>query len=195
MAKKKPAANTARSKLQTDEEEQLRQMIAARSNIQPELLELLTFKRLHEEELQASAWLRVFGLLASAGFALWRAAFLFRHETGTHETYLNNVERFVKKIISDNNIAFSDDQNTWSLWHYIGGARSSLLEASTLLDVRLNDPKFGLAVSKLVDAPLLQDTAAKQWNELFEIMQLFRRLLGSRIEVHRKMLPNSLFPG
>jgi hypothetical protein len=71
--------------------------------------------------------------LASAGFSLWRAAFLFDQEDGKHQEYLNNVDTFISKIISDNTIAFVDDKKTWSLWHYIGVARSSLLEATVLL--------------------------------------------------------------
>jgi hypothetical protein len=109
------------------------EMVSARSKFQGELIEILRFKRNYGERLKASAFLRVTGLLASAGFSMWRAAFLFTHAEGDHDRYLTNVDTFLTRLVSDNTIAFSDDKNTWSLWHYMGVARSSLLEALTLL--------------------------------------------------------------
>src|SRR4051812_48074829 len=94
------------------ERDRLRAMIKARNDIQNELVDLLDFKTSYGKELQVSAYLRVTGLLVSAGFSLWRAAFLFEHEGGKHQQYLDNAEKFLRRIISTNNIAYMDDQNT-----------------------------------------------------------------------------------
>ncbi|UGA46350.1 hypothetical protein HU230_0010055 [Bradyrhizobium quebecense] len=166
--------------------ERFKQMVRARSRIQPELISLLEFVREYRTQLEPSLFLRVCGLLASAGFSLWRAAFLFEQEDGKHEIYLDNVETFVAKIISDNTIGFVDDRNTWSLWHYVGVARSSLLEAMTLLfSGVVQDAKSSSIQAKLSDPPLLAASAADQWDELFEVMQHIRRTLTSRFEFVR----------
>jgi hypothetical protein len=162
------------------------EMVRARSKIQTELIEILKFKRTYEERLKASAFIRVTGLLTSAAFSLWRAAFLFSHEAGQHEDYLKNVETFLTKVITDNTIGFSDDKNTWSLWHYIGVARSSLLEASTILTSGLfkagiTDAKFAVVQAKLSDPPLLSASAASQWDYLFDVMVLVRTTCASQI--------------
>ncbi|KRR08736.1 hypothetical protein CQ10_14315 [Bradyrhizobium valentinum] len=134
--------------------EHFKQMVRARSRIQPELIQLLEFVREYREHLGPSVFLRVSGLLASAGFSLWRAAFLFHQEDGKHQVYLDNVDTFVSKIISDNSIAFSDDRNTWSLWHYIGVARSSLLEAMVLLFGGVaENPRSSTIKARLSDPP------------------------------------------
>jgi hypothetical protein len=163
-------------------------MVDARSRIQPELIRLLEFQRAYRANLQVSAFLRVVGLLASAGFSLWRAAFLFHREDGQHEQYLDNVETFLSKIITDNTIAFADDRNTWSLWHYIGVARSSLVDAITLLGSgKWESPKMNSIRVKLADPPLLKGNAAEQWNELFEVMQLVRETAIARIETIKSL--------
>jgi hypothetical protein len=159
------------------------EMVAARSKIQAELIEVLRFKRTYGDMLKASAFLRVTGLLASTGFSLRRAAFLFTHAKGKHDDYLRNVETFISKVISDYNIGFSDDKNTWSLWHYIGVARSSLLEASELLSTRIETAKFSAMRAKLIDAPLLPDSAAQQWDLLFVMMKMVRETCAAQIKV------------
>ncbi len=172
-----------------DQEQHLRDMVRARSKIQSELIDLLSFKHAHEGHLQASLFLRVIGLLASTGFSLWRAAFLFPHEKGRHDEYLKHVETFVTKIVSDNAIAFSDDKNTWSLWHYIGVSRSSLLEAALLLKSSLNSAQLEKIQATLLDAPSLQDTAARQWDELFDLMQHLRKVCAEEIKTIKSMRP------
>ena len=152
----------------------------ARSKIQSELIDLLIFLRTQWPQLEASAYLRVTGLLATTGFSLWRAAFLFDHETRKHEQYLNNVEKLVSKIISDNTIGFTDDKNTWSLCHYIGVARSSLLEAASLLSRPMRSAKFHQMEGRLIDVPLLQDTAARSG-----------RFAQHRFRLKRNFVPSS----
>jgi hypothetical protein len=111
----------------------LRSMISARNRIQIALIDLLVFKRTYEDQLKnPPTRLRQVGLLASAGFSLWRAAFLFTEGSGEADGYLKDVDKFIAKVVSDNMIGFSDDKNSWSLWHYLGVARSSLIEAATL---------------------------------------------------------------
>jgi hypothetical protein len=120
---------------------------------------------------------------ASAGFSLWRAAFLFHQEDGKHQEYLDNVDTFVSKIISDNTIAFADERNTWSLWHYIGVARSSLLEAMVLLTSGVAaNPRSATIKARLSDPPLLSGNAAEQWDELFEVMQFVRETFTAGLE-------------
>lgn len=183
-------AKQRKANSESDERHQkLHEMVRARTKIQNELIELLGFKQAHEEYFQASKYLRILGLLGSIGFSLWRAAFLFGYEEGQHDSYISNVETFVTKIITDNAITFSDDKNVWSLWHYIGVARSSLLEAMTLLEAQLNSPRFHTLKAKLVDAPLLSATAAQQWDELFEIMQWVRETTSARFEQVKSMRP------
>jgi hypothetical protein len=166
--------------------EHFKQMVQARSRIQPELIELLEFVREYRAHLEPSVFLRVSGLLASAGFSLWRAAFLFDQEDGKHQEYLNNVDAFISKIISDNTIGFLDDKKTWSLWHYIGVARSSLLDAMVLLfgGVAENPRSRGIK-ARLSDPPLLSGNAAAQWDDLFDVMQYVRETLTSRFEFAR----------
>jgi hypothetical protein len=183
---KKPDSET------TDEEQefevrQLREMVQARSLIQPELIELLEFQRRYHDDLTPSLYIRIAGLLASAGFSLWRAAFLFKEERGQHDEYLKNVGEFISKIILTNNIGFSDDRNTWSLWHYIGVARSSLLEALNLLRTFPEDHKIENMRNRFSDPPLLSATAAEQWNELFVAMQFVRKTLTARFDKARSM--------
>lgn len=166
---------------------QFKEMVRARSLIQSELIELLEFQRRYQKDLQASLYLRVSGNLASAGFALWRSAFLFTHEEGGPQAYLENVEAFLSKIISDNTIAFNDEKKTWSLWHYVGVARSSLLEALTLLRRPVEDHRLEIMRRRFGDPPLLSATAAEQWNELFEAMQTVRKSLTARFDLQRTM--------
>jgi hypothetical protein len=154
-----------------------------RSVLQPELIRFLEFQRAYREKLEPSAYLRVAGLLASAGFSLWRAAFLFHQEEGDHETYLKNIDRFISKMISDNTIAFTDDKNTWSLWHYMSVARTTLVEALTLLHyigIQSNESETMLLV--FGDPPLLSASAARQWNELFGAMQFIREALQKQLD-------------
>jgi hypothetical protein len=186
MAAKKKTDQTTKA----DQDRQIRQfkeMVNARSLIQPELIELLQFQRKYRENLFPSLYIRVAALLASTGFALWRAAFLFEQEQGEHGKYLSNIQTFISKIISDNMITFSDDKNTWSLWHYIGVARSSLLEALHLLKRDPESYKMEILRSRFGDPPLLSATSAAQWNELFEAMQLIREVLTAQFETMKKM--------
>jgi hypothetical protein len=160
--------------------EDLRRMISARTRIQTALIELLVFKRNFEDQLKnPPTRLRQVGLLASAGFSLWRAAFLFTHGSGEADGYLKDVDKFIAKVVSDNMIGFSDDKNSWSLWHYIGVARSSLIEAASLF-TPIVGPRGARLDNLLSEEGATHNGPFKQWDNLLEAMQTIQAIAASR---------------
>ena len=158
----------------------LRSMISARNRIQIALIELLEFKRKFEDQLKnPPTRLRQVGLLASAGFSLWRAAFLMTEDSGGADGYLKDVDKFIAKVVSDNMIGFTDDKNSWSLWHYLGVARSSLIEAASLF-TPINGPE-GVRIDNLLSLEgATRNGSFEQWDGLLEAMQAIQGIAASR---------------
>lgn len=157
-------------------------MISARTRIQETLIQLLEYRRSYADQLRTPPTrLRQVGLLASAGFSLWRAAFLFTHGIGGADGYLEDIDVFIAKVVSDNTITFADDKNTWSLWHYLGVARSSLIEAASLF-APLMGPEGTRLHSLLSEHGATQNGAFEQWDNLLEAMHIIQSTAASRHE-------------
>ncbi len=103
-------------------ERDLAWLVERRSQIQKFLLELYEFdQELAPEEREA--YHPVFGLLAGAGFSLWRAVFLSVKQRTMRET-INDASRLLKILIETNAIGFPQDRETeqWMVGYYDNNA-------------------------------------------------------------------------
>ena len=103
-------------------ERDLAWLVERRSQIQKFLLELYEFdQELAPEEREA--YHPVFGLLAGAGFSLWRAVFLSVKQRTMRET-INDAGRLLKILIETNAIGFPQDRETeqWMVGYYDNNA-------------------------------------------------------------------------
>jgi|HubBroStandDraft_6_1064221.scaffolds.fasta_scaffold2103470_1 hypothetical protein len=80
-------------------------LVPSRSQIQSSLLQLLLMLRQRRSEIEPLRDCRLcVGLLASAGFSLWRAVFLAEQPDKKTTEFLSSVERFLETVIKDNAI-------------------------------------------------------------------------------------------
>jgi hypothetical protein len=170
------------------EERFLKWMVDARGRIHAALLELLSLLRERRAEIDGILDRRLtVGLLASTGFALWRACFLIHH-AGTGSKFLTDVDTFLVTVISDNAVSFRDDKNAWSCWHYLGIARSSLLEALSLLPSSSKmDQNTIRLVSQLDTGRFLILDAYEQWETLFRGFEQVQRALMGALDLPRTL--------
>lgn len=76
----------------------------------------------------------------------------------------------------------------WSLWHYLGVARSSLLEAKTVLRMTLG-PEPDRLEFLLGEQNATNLSAIAQWDNLLEASNTIKNAIAGRISTKLKMKP------
>jgi hypothetical protein len=107
------------------EDERLTWLVESRSNIQHLSLTVLTLLRKIQNLPQENLVEReVVGLLIGSVFSLWRAVFL-SHKSREWTDNLNEAEEFLKKVIKENAIGYSDEsaRRVWVFGYYTNNAR------------------------------------------------------------------------
>lgn len=141
MDKKEPAQTTDEHGPNITQRhlEHLQWLVKNRNRAQYTLLSLYKFieKKSKDKELIGNKLFRQFaGLMAGAGFSLWRAIFLIHENEEEEKINIQHHEmEFLRTIIRDNAIGYRQDAacNLWTSRYYINNAAFRLVSIGILL--------------------------------------------------------------
>jgi hypothetical protein len=127
--------------------------------------------------------------LVGAAFSLWRAVFL----SDTSRDYVDvhqDLKQFVRKVITDNAINFSDDlrHRDWTLGYYLDNAKLRLQLTSTYLDAERQLHTW----AELEPYVLIKGTARKQliqyeWESLHYALRYLMKKLHGKMTLEVKL--------
>jgi hypothetical protein len=121
----------------------LKWLIEQRGQNNVTALRLLTLFENHKDAIKKAPYASYAQNLVGVAFSLWRAAFLSETK-GTVAMKSSDAERFLRKMLTDNNIAFSQDMEMreWSVNYYIYNARFRLEELVDKWGPEAKIPRF-----------------------------------------------------
>ncbi|MGH8584184.1 MAG: hypothetical protein ACREWG_15685 [Gammaproteobacteria bacterium] len=154
MIKKGPARTTDTKRYL----DHLSWLVENRNRAQRTLLSLYTFieEKSKDKNLIRTRPFRQFaGLMAGAGFSLWRAIFLIHENEGEEKENIQHHEMdFLRTVIRDNTIGYRQDAacNLWTSRYYINNAAFRLVSIGTLLglvgvEIMVQDKPLTIKVS------------------------------------------------
>lgn len=126
-------------------------LIESRNENNRTALKLLSLFEDYPSQIRTSVHSPASQKLVAVAFSLWRAAFL-SDTTGTRDRRIDNAENFLRKMLADNTIGFSQDiqWREWTVNFYLASAQFNLEAYAPQMKIDLGNlsPSAGPKTSK-----------------------------------------------